>query len=86
MTLSRALMVLSVLAALLAMVMPLGVPRDLAAPASGVMVIGAYVAASVIAAAVFRLAIPPAVSGLLAVGGAVALLGAEPERPRGSAR
>jgi NitT/TauT family transport system permease protein len=74
MTLSRALTVLSVLAALLAMVMPLGVPRDLAAPASGVIVIGTYVAASVIAAAVFRLAIPPAVSGLLAAGGAVVLL------------
>jgi NitT/TauT family transport system permease protein len=74
MSFARGLVLLSALAALLAMVLPLGLPRDVTAPSSGVLVIGVYVAAAALAAAVFRLAIPPAVSGMLAAGGAVALI------------
>jgi NitT/TauT family transport system permease protein len=74
MSLERGLVLLSALAAILAMVMPLGLPRDVTGSSAGIIVIGAYVGATVIAAAVFRLAVPPLVSGIVAAGGAIALL------------
>jgi len=74
MSLARSLVLLSALAALLVLILPLGLAGDVAVAPWGVTAVIAYVAATLAAAAIFRLAVPPAVSGILALGGAIALI------------
>ena len=74
MSLARGLVLLSALAALLSLIQPLGLAGDVTVAPWGVTPILAYAAATLAAAAIFRLAIPPAISGILAFGGAIALL------------
>ncbi|HZY68172.1 MAG TPA: hypothetical protein VFE52_06270, partial [Devosia sp.] len=74
MSLARGLVLLSTEAALLALLLPLGSTEGTELPGWGMPVVLVLAGAIVAAAAIFRLAVPPAVSGALALAGAMVLI------------
>lgn len=74
MSLSRGLVLLSALAALFAALLPFGILSEAPVSAWSVPAVLAYVAATLVAAALFRLEPPAAASGLLALAGAAIVI------------